>query len=100
MAGETKPFDDRELARRIVERGIRSRAIPGTKGTLQRLNQGELDYLRWLGAKVQREMTSASDSKLVAMVSRWCELLPTAEVEEIVRLILRLAEVEREVAHV
>jgi hypothetical protein len=60
MAGETKPYDDRELARRVVERGNHMRAIPGTRGQLQRLTAGELEYLRWLGRKVLAERDGVS----------------------------------------
>jgi hypothetical protein len=55
MPGEYGPLDDRELARRVVSRGISHRAVRGTKGQLQRLTQGELEYLGGLGRKVLRE---------------------------------------------
>jgi hypothetical protein len=60
MAGETKPYDDRELARRVVERGNHMRAVPGTRGNLQRLTQRELEYLRWLYAKTAAERSRSS----------------------------------------
>jgi hypothetical protein len=55
MAGEYGPLDDRELAVRVVERGLRNRPVPGTRGHLQRLTENELGYLRWLGQKVLEE---------------------------------------------
>jgi hypothetical protein len=55
MTGEYKPFDDRELAHRVVTRGIGHKAIAGTKGQLLELTGAELEYLRWLGEKVLRE---------------------------------------------
>ena len=55
MARETKPYDDRELARPVVTRKLHRRAIPGTRGHSQRLTGGELEYLRWLGEKVLSE---------------------------------------------
>jgi hypothetical protein len=57
MAGDGRygPIDDRELAFRVVTRGISHKPIPGTKGQLQRLTGGELEYLRQLGAKVVAE---------------------------------------------
>jgi hypothetical protein len=53
--GRYGPIDDRELAFRVVSRGITHKAIPGTKGQLQHLTRGELEYLRWLGVKVVAE---------------------------------------------
>jgi hypothetical protein len=55
MAGEYKPLTDRQLAAGVVERGLHCRPVPGTRGQLQRLNARELEYLRWLGRKVQAE---------------------------------------------
>jgi hypothetical protein len=52
MAGEYKPLSDRQLAVGVVERGLRNRPVRGTRGHLQRLNERELEYLRWLGKKV------------------------------------------------
>jgi hypothetical protein len=56
VKGVYGPLDDRELAVRVVERGIHHRAIPGTKGQLQRLTRGELEYLRGLGRRVLDEL--------------------------------------------
>jgi len=55
MAGEYRPLSDRELAVRVVERNLYRRPIPGTRGQLQRLTEGELEYLRTLGQKVLAE---------------------------------------------
>lgn len=55
MAGEYKPLSDRQLAVGVVERGLRNRPIPGTRGQLQRLTRRELEYLEWLGRKVLAE---------------------------------------------
>lgn len=60
MAGETKPYDDRELAVRVVQRGNHCRAIPGTRGQLQKLTDGELRYLRWLGEKALAEREASA----------------------------------------
>lgn len=60
MGGTYEPLDDRELARRVVTRGISHRAIPGTKGHLQRLTRGELEYLRGLGEKTLREQAEGA----------------------------------------
>jgi hypothetical protein len=57
--GLTKAYDTRELARRVVERGNHMRAVPGTRGQLQRLSANELLYLRWLHAKVLAERGAA-----------------------------------------
>jgi hypothetical protein len=59
MAGKVKPYDDRELARRVVEKDNRSRAIPGTRGQRQRLTERELEYLRWLYAKTAAEQSGS-----------------------------------------
>jgi hypothetical protein len=60
MAGVYGPLDDRELGVPVVKRGISHRAIPGTRGQLQRLTAAELDYLRWLGRKVLNERKHAN----------------------------------------
>ena len=59
MAGETKLYDDRELARRVVELGNHCRAIPGTRGLLQRLTPAELEYLEWLYAETHKDDSAA-----------------------------------------
>ena len=55
MAGVYRPMTDRQLAVKVLTKGIRRRAIPGTHGNLQKLTEGELEYLRWLGEKVLAE---------------------------------------------
>ncbi len=55
MAGEYKPMTDRQLAVGVVTRGLHNRPVPGTRGQLQRLKPGELEYLRWLGRNALAE---------------------------------------------